>query len=165
MILTHLVRKKMFIQRKWLMQKTQVYRMCLQIFEHNSDNLNIRRNKTLKRSSENLDITLQNLRTKKVKFRDGRTARTKYCRSFIKNHKRCQGKQYIGKLFGFFPLKDMQTPIMQNDGGHFLIVYDAQCSESNENMNKKIFRFLFFELWPFQCHFLTLKSLFDMGHF
>ena len=29
---------------------------------------------------------------------------------------------------------------------HFLIAYDAQCSESNGNVNQKIFRFLFFEL-------------------
>ena len=51
------------------------------------------------------------------------------------------------KFIGFFPLKDMQTsPPLRNDPHHFLIVYDAQCSESNENVNKKNFRFLFFEL-------------------
>ena len=37
-------------------------------------------------------------------------------------------------------------PPPRNDPHHFLIVYDAQCSESNENMNEKNFRFLFFEL-------------------
>ena len=39
-----------------------------------------------------------------------------------------------------------RPPPLRNDPHHFLIEYDAQCSESNENMNKKIFRFLFFEL-------------------
>ena len=49
--------------------------VSLKIFEHNSDNQNIRRNKTQKRSPENLVITLQNLRTKKVKFRDERNTK------------------------------------------------------------------------------------------
>ena len=45
-------------------------------------------------------------------------------------------------------LKDMQTPPLplRNDPHQKVIANGAQCSESNENMNKKNFRFLFFEL-------------------
>ena len=44
---------------------------------------------------------------------------------------------------GFFPLKDMQTP-PQRSGGNFMT--DAECAEWNGKNNKKILRFLFFEL-------------------
>ena len=49
---------------------------------------------------------------------------------------------------GLFTKKDMQTPPppSQKWPHHVLIVYDAQCSESNENVNQKLFQFLFFQL-------------------
>ena len=52
-----------------------------------------------------------------------------------------------GKPFGLFTKKAMQTPPpLRNDPHQKMIANGAQCSESNENMNKKFFRFLFFEL-------------------
>ena len=70
--------------------------VSLKIFEHNSDNQNIRRNKTQKRSPENLDITLQNLRTKKVKFSDERTARTKVAEALSKIIKDARKNNTLG---------------------------------------------------------------------
>ena len=52
--------------------------------------------------------------------------------------------KYIGYRNPIYLAKS--PPPLRNDPHHFLIVYDAQCSESNENMNKQFFRFLFFEL-------------------
>ena len=55
----------------------------------------------------------------------------------------------INKIsYGFFLLTDMQTtPTTPQKWPHQkVIVNGAQCSESNGNVNEKIFRFLFFEL-------------------
>ena len=48
---------------------------------------------------------------------------------------------------GLFPLTDMQTPPpLKSVPSQKVIMNGAECSESNGKNNKKILRFLFFEL-------------------
>ena len=56
----------------------------------------IRPNTTLKRSSENLDITLQNLSTKKVKFSDEKRTRTKVAEAVSKIIKDARENNTLG---------------------------------------------------------------------
>ena len=52
----------------------------------------------------------------------------------------------VAKSSAFSHLKTCRPPPLRNDPHQKMIANGAQCSESNENMNTKFFRFLFFEL-------------------